>query len=141
MTEMKGACLCGAVQATVKNIQNTMGACHCNRCRKWSGSPFFAVDCGTEVRFENAENISVFDSSDWAERAFCAKCGTHLYFRLKKQGKYMMPAGFFDQHNDLQFVHQVFIDQKPPYYDFSNETQNMTGEECMAAFAASSCSD
>lgn len=141
MTIIKGTCLCGAVHATVQNIQKTMGACHCNSCRKWSGSPFFAIDCGTEVNFENTQNISVFDSSDWAERGFCAKCGTHLYFRLKKQNKYMMPAGFFEQHNDLQFTHQVFIDQKPPYYGFSNETQNMTGEECMAAFAISSCSD
>jgi len=34
-----------------------------------------AVDCGEDVAFEGEENISVFSSSEWAERGFCNKCG------------------------------------------------------------------
>jgi hypothetical protein len=36
------------------------------------------------------------------------------------------------------FDHQVFIEEKPEYYCFSNETQNMTGAEVFAMFAPSS---
>jgi hypothetical protein len=30
---------------------------------------------------------------------------------------------------------QVFIDSKPQFYDFANETKMMTGAEVVAAFA------
>ena len=30
--------------------------------------------------------------------------------------------------------HQVFIDEKPDYYSFANETKNMTGAEIFAQF-------
>ena len=32
---------------------------------------------------------------------------------------------------------QIFIDEKPAYYDFANKTKNMTGAEVFAAFGAS----
>ena len=38
-----------------------------------------AVHCGPQVEFKGADNIAVYASSDWAERAFCKQCGTHLY--------------------------------------------------------------
>ena len=49
-----------------------------------------------------------------------------------------MPAGIFDNSEGLVFDHQIFIDEKPEYYSFANETKNMTGEEVFAMFAASS---
>ena len=33
------------------------------------------------------------------------------------------------------FTSQIFIDEKPAYYDFANKTHNMTGAEVFAAFA------
>ena len=36
---------------------------------------------------------------------------------------------------DIKFDHQVFIDDKPKYYDFANKTENMTGEEVFASFS------
>ena len=56
-----------------------------------------AVDCGTDVTFEGEENISVFESSEWAERGFCKECGSHLFYRLKATHQYIMPAGLFDE--------------------------------------------
>ncbi len=79
-----GSCLCGATLITAKSISKNVGACHCSMCRKWSGGPLMAVDCGTDVSFEGEENISVFKSSEWAERGFCNKCGSHLFYRLKE---------------------------------------------------------
>ena len=49
-----------------------------------------------------------------------------------------MPAGIFDNSEGLVFDHQIFIDEKPEYYSFANETKNMTGEEVFAMLAASS---
>jgi len=110
----KGCCLCGAVSVSVKNISSSVGACHCGMCRKWTGGPLMAVDCGTEVSFEGKEHVSVFNSSDWAERAFCSKCGSHLYYRLKGPNQYIMPVGLFDTDIPFEFDHQIFIESKPP---------------------------
>ena len=91
-----------------------------------------AVDCNDEVFFEGEENISIYDSSDWAQRGFCSKCGTHLFYKLKQPLKYVMPAGLFD--HEFEFDHQIFIEEKPGYYGFSNKTHDMPGEEVFAMF-------
>lgn len=93
------------------------------------------INCGAEVGFEGEENISVFDSSDWAERGFCRKCGTHLFYRLKHNREHFVPVGLFDNDDGLVFDSQVFIDEKPHYYDFANDTSTMTGLELFAKFA------
>jgi len=46
-----------------------------------------------------------------------------------------MPIGLFDQDENVVFDHQIFIDEKPSFYDFSNNTKNMTGAEVFAAFS------
>ena len=94
-----------------------------------------AVNCGKDVAFEGKENISVFDSSAWAERGFCSTCGTHLFYRLKDGNQYIMPAGLFDDDERFVFDNQVFIDEKPPFYRFANETEELTGAEVFAKYA------
>jgi hypothetical protein len=93
------------------------------------------IACGTAVSFGGEENVSVFDSSAWAERGFCSKCGTHLFYRLKETGQHMIPVGLFESDDKLVFESQVFIDEKPGFYSFANETKNMTGAELFAKFA------
>ena len=130
-----GSCLCGSIRIHVAKRAAHVGACHCGMCRKWGGGPLLAIDCGTEVSFEGEENISVYDSSDWAERGFCKQCGSHLFYRLKETRQYFVPAGLLDGSDDLVFDHQVFIDRKPPYYSFANQTQDMTEAEVFEKFA------
>jgi hypothetical protein len=136
--EARGRCVCGATNVTAKTVSRSVGACHCGLCRKWAGGPFMAVDCGTEVTFTGEDAISVFDSSEWAERGFCNKCGTHLFYRLKQNRQYFMPAGLFEDDSHFVLDHQVFVDEKPAYYAFANKTDNMTGAEVFAKFGASS---
>ncbi|GAA4356626.1 GFA family protein [Kangiella marina] len=135
---LKTQCLCKKVSINVAETKPHVDSCHCSMCRKWSGGPFLAIDCGTEVNFEGHEHIKVFSSSEWAERGFCSNCGTHLFYRLKEANQYIMPAGLFDSLDGLEsaeFTTQIFIDEKPRYYDFVNKTKMMTGEEVFAAFA------
>lgn len=94
-----------------------------------------AVDCGTDVIFQGQEHIQAYDSSAWAERGFCTHCGSHLFYRLKDNNQHIMPAGIFSNTDGVVFDHQVFIDEKPGYYCFSNETHDMTGAEVFAKYA------
>lgn len=134
-TALEGACLCGATKVSASPMEDNIGACHCYTCRKWGGGPFLSVHCNSEVSFSDTDAITVFASSEWAERGFCASCGSHLFYRLLSSGDYFIPAGLFDSVGDIAFDHQVFIDQKPSYYEFANETKNQTGEEVFAEFS------
>ena len=87
-SERHGHCLCGSVKVTAKNASDHVGACHCKSCRRWGGGPFMEIDCGAEVQIDGGDNVSIFNSSDWAERGFCRNCGTHLFYRLKESGQH-----------------------------------------------------
>ncbi|ATX79457.1 hypothetical protein Ga0123461_1038 [Mariprofundus aestuarium] len=125
----KISCLCGVVTLTTKPIKQQFTACHCGMCRRWGGGPLLAVDCGTEVQFDGDEFVAIYNSSEWAERGFCKKCGTHLFYRLKESREYQIPVGLFEEVVTLKFGLQVFIDRKPDYYTFADITQKMSEEE------------
>ncbi|MGH8478560.1 MAG: GFA family protein [Gammaproteobacteria bacterium] len=137
-TERRGSCLCGAVRVSTKATSRGVGACHCSMCRKWTGGPLLVIGCGSDVHFEGDDSISVFSSSDWAERGFCSKCGSHLFYRLKKEGHYEVPVGLFDDGEQWVLEQQIFIDEKPSFYSFANQTKNMTGAEVFAQYSVPS---
>ena len=95
-----------------------------------------AVHCGPDVQFSCAENIAVYASSQWAERAFCKGCGTHLYYKLLATGEYFVPAGAFES-NDFKLASQIYIDKKPDYYSFANRTPMLTEQRVIEQYSAS----
>jgi hypothetical protein len=133
--QLNGQCLCGAVEISAEVANTHIGACHCSTCRRWGGGPFLSIDCGSSPNFKGQESIAYFKSSDWAQRAFCRHCGTHLFYLLNANNQHIMPVGLFGDGSDYQFDHQIFIDEKPDFYDFANKTKNMTGAEVFAQFA------
>lgn len=135
MAKGTGRCLCGAVTFTVTNLTKNVEACHCGMCRKWGGGPLMAVDCGQKVSFTGEENITVYDSSEWAERGFCKKCGSHLFYRLKEINEHQIPVGLFDDQEGFNLYLQVYIDKKPSFYSFKNKTNEMTEKEVIDMFA------
>ena len=94
-----------------------------------------AVHCGPEVTFTGTQKPTTYQSSDWAERGFCSTCGTHLFYHLLPTDEYVLTAGLFENDIGFEMTSQIFIDQKPDYYAFANETPTMTGEEAFAHFS------
>lgn len=134
---MKGVCLCGAIEVLAEDHAE-ISLCHCSICRRWSGGPMFAVHCGSEVRFSGAEP-KTYRSSDWAERGFCDTCGTHLFYHLLPGNEYILPVGLF-QDQTFTLASQIFIDEKPEFYAFANETAELTGKQVFEQFAAGGAS-
>ncbi|MBN3945691.1 MAG: GFA family protein [Nostoc sp. NMS7] len=116
-------------------MSENVTACHCSMCRNCGGGPLLVVECESDVSLSGEENIGLYQSSQWAERGFCKQCGSHLFYKLKQNNQYFMPVGLFENCEGLVFDHQVFIDEKPKYYCFANETKNLTGAEVFAQFA------
>ncbi|MGC3937825.1 GFA family protein [Roseobacter sp. EG26] len=135
-----GACLCGAVSYTLTDKPKETGACHCSMCRKWSGGIFLGIEVPSEaVSFDGAENLTSYTSSPWAERAFCKTCGSSIYYRVTApgphQGTYHFGYGTLDGATDVPLTGELFIDNKPDGYSFSEKTHQMTTEEVMEMFA------
>ena len=132
----EASCLCGSVKFDIELSTEApeVSACHCSMCRTWQGGPMLAIDCGERVSISGESFITRYASSEWGQRGFCNKCGTHLFYYLVPAQQYHFPAGLLGGELNLKFTHQIFIDEKPDYYAFANETQNLTGAEVFAHF-------
>jgi len=130
--EVTGHCLCGAVTYTAEGVETDIHSCHCSMCRRWTGGPAFAASVG-KVTFEGEENVSRYDSSAWAERGFCKRCGTNLFYRLKESDHYVLWMGTFDDQTPFNLASEIFIDEKPPVYELAGDRPRLTGEEFMAS--------
>lgn len=131
---MKGHCLCGAVRFEAPGASRDVHVCHCGMCRRWTGGPEFAVDAGPGSRWEG--EIAHYRSSAWGERAFCPVCGTSLYFRVVGTDELYLNAGIAEDDSVFRLAGQIYVDEKPAFYDFANETTMKTGAEVEAEFAA-----
>ena len=65
----------------------------------------------------------------------CSKCGSNLYYRIVESDQYVLSAGVLNDPSELILKSQIFIDDKPAFYTFANQTKNMTGAEVFAMFA------
>lgn len=134
LKKVSGRCLCGSVSYEFEITEQVFDVCHCSICRKWSGGPGFGVTAATVPRFIGENHIQTYSSPDWAERAFCNKCGTHLFYRLKDKSFTNFQLGALDNCGDYRFSLQIFIDSKPANYSFADNTKIMTEAEVLAAF-------
>ena len=79
---LAGGCLCGAVRFEAEGPPRETTACHCRMCQRNSGTVFavYASYPSERVRFL-AGRPKLYRSSSFAERGFCAACGTPLTFQ------------------------------------------------------------
>lgn len=131
--------MCGAITYEVAGDLATFGACHCEMCRKWSGGVFLGLTApADQVSISGQDQMTVYTSSPWAERAFCKTCGSSLFYRVTAegpyQGDYHFGAGTLDDFSGLTFNHQLYIDVKPDAYAFAQKTKDMTRAEVQAFF-------
>ena len=135
MSSVSGRCLCGAVSFTITPVPREVHACHCSMCRRWSGGPALAFETQSIV-LTGEENITSFQSSDWASRSFCKICGTNLYSRMLHGPEIYVSAGTLDDEAGLTLAAEIFHDEKPGYYSFAGDRPCLTGEEVIAQYAA-----
>ena len=128
---VKGHCLCGAVSITVTGAHGEIDICHCDMCQRWGGA-FYAGLEADNFTIEGEDAVSVYASSNWAERAFCSKCGSNLWYRFTPTGNRTFLAGLFDLPEGMGIKHQIFVDEKPDWYDLAQESPMKTGPEIIA---------
>ena len=76
-----GRCHCGEVVYSFQGGARHSSVCHCEDCRRCAGSPgvpWMAV-AADDFAIEHGEPAMYRSSAD-AQRYFCGKCGTGLYY-------------------------------------------------------------
>ena len=113
--QANGSCFCGAIGFTAKLPSKWCAHCHCSMCRKTHGAGFvtwagFEAD---QVEITGGEDqLSWFDSSAGAQRGFCQKCGSSLFFRSERwAGEIHIALGCMDDPIDRQPQANVFFDK------------------------------
>jgi len=130
--DASGRCLCGAVTFTARGVDGDIHSCHCGMCRRWTGGPAFAASV-EGIAFAGDEHIARYDSSEWAERGFCKRCGTNLFYRLKDADHYVVWMGTFDDPTLFRLAGEIFVDDKPAGYDLAGDHPRLTGEQFLAS--------
>lgn len=105
---LTGRCLCGEVTVHVGRHRAEVGACHCSRCRRWTGSALFAFEADAD-EVEVAGPVKRW-AHDIAERAFCRACGTLLWLK-DFDGPYEFQVGLFDAAKTYPLISEIYDDQ------------------------------
>ncbi len=130
-TPLTGKCLCGAVSITLNAMRCEVDVCHCDMCRRTYGS-FGSMVAGADFTISGEASVGTYKSSDWAERSFCSKCGSALWYRFLPTNFYSFAAGHFDLPDGLPIKQQIFVDEKPDWYDLAQDSPMKTGPEIIA---------
>lgn len=110
---MEGRCLCGAVTLRVDGAHDaSAGACHCRMCQRWSGGLFLSFEADA-AGLTVTGPVTRHASSGFAERAFCAVCGSHLWLRDTGPDEtiYELMPGLFDDARHWPLRSEVYADR------------------------------
>jgi len=125
-----GHCLCGAVSITVAGEHDPrVGACHCRMCQRWSGGLFVCFTAAASAVTVTGE-VARYRSSAFAERAFCPRCGSHLWFNDVEEGKepesYALMPGLFNAALAWPLRSEIYIDRAMASLRLSGEHRRKT---------------
>lgn len=121
-----GQCLCGKVKYSTSSKPLRMAQCHCDDCRKSSGtghiSNAFFYTSDVDIKGETTCYDSATDSGSIISRHFCPTCGSRL-FGINSAAKNMIgvTAGTLDDSSWFKPDFIVYSKSKPDW-DFMDDS-------------------
>lgn len=104
----RASCGCGRIELHASGEPRRVGLCHCLDCRKIHSAPFnaFAVFSRSSVLVTGAERgplahdlLGTFQSKPGYRRAFCTRCGAHVFWVIDGSDEIELSVGSFDETN------------------------------------------
>ena len=119
---LHGSCLCGVVQYEIAAEIGQFYFCHCEQCRKVTGSAFAAnivAEPAVVHWTAGAEQVKRFDfpGSRSFSKVFCLECGSGLPFLNEKGNTLYIPAGSLDHDPDLTPEFNIFWEDRAKWYE------------------------
>ena len=134
MTEvnLSGSCLCGEVRYLIAAELDEFYFCHCQQCRKLSGTAFASniLAKPSPILWQSgSELVRRFDYPGERSftRAFCVKCGSALPFLNKTMSSLIIPAGGLDSDVSMLPDKNIFWDDKAPWLGAGTVAQRYGG--------------
>jgi hypothetical protein len=121
---LKGGCHCGAVRYESHGKALRFVNCHCDDCRKISGSAFGSVLAVEAAGFKvvaGEENLIPYPSSPGKQRCFCRTCGSHVFARMENRpGLILIRAGTLDDDPGLRPQAHIWVKAKAPWHEITD---------------------
>lgn len=119
--KISGGCLCGAVSYEVENYFQQFYFCHCQQCRKITGSAFAAnlfthpdaIDWKSGQEYKKQFSYPQRDFSV----VFCTECGSGLPFVTKSGKALVVPAGSLDTAPNIQPNDNIFWAERASWFE------------------------
>ena len=111
-----GGCQCGAVRYRLSALPKEPSVCHCRMCQKAGGAPFMVFAGLPDSHVEWTRGTpKIYASSDFAERGFCADCGTPLTYQMKGKPRISFSSGSFDHPEAIVPLDQLGVESRLPW--------------------------
>ncbi len=118
-----GSCQCGGIEFEVNAEPLTIYVCHCNACKKQSGTSFgtsmvVATAALSIVRGTPKTYVKRAESGRTAHCDFCAECGNRLFHRLGASAPIaLVKTGLIDNAIALNPVAHLWTRYKDEWVD------------------------
>ena len=128
----KGSCLCGAVTYEFEAPAEIFVLCHCNRCKKATGSAFAAGMTVSGLKFLSGEDlINSYEAPllvmpPQYRREFCRNCGSPVPSATQEPGIYAVPAGSLDDDPGVSPREHVWVNCEAPWEQDINALPRLT---------------
>ena len=119
MSILSGKCLCNKVTYSCNTEPIAIFNCHCNDCRKATGSVFgtnlFFSENNVEVNGKLSSFKHISDSGSTMTKFFCPYCGSLMFRKNSSKEKIISTrAGTVDQIKKIKPTINIFMDGKVP---------------------------
>ena len=120
-TNIRGRCLCGHVAYEYGGSVGPANYCHCEDCRRCTGSAFnIGVRFSLEEFQFTSGNPKGFnkraDSGNELTRHFCPECGSPIFTSSPRHPDYVyVKAGTLDDPRVVKPGHQSWVDSAVPW--------------------------
>ncbi len=132
VTKVSGGCLCGGVKYSLSTELNSFYFCHCEQCRKITGSAFAANILAKPAQIEwleGAEKVRRFDypGTKSFTKGVCSECGSWLPFLNESGETLYIPAGSLDENPSISPDLNIFWGDRAEWYEHGVLSPNCEG--------------
>lgn len=110
----RGSCLCGSVQYEISGEPKKFFHCHCQRCRKASGTGHASNLLIKPGKIKGEELIKAYkipEAKRFTNR-FCSNCGSSMPRYVKETDFIVIPAGSLDSDPTMHPQARIFWDSR-----------------------------
>ena len=115
-----GSCLCGGVRFELRGPLDAVIACHCTQCRKQTGHHWASTHTAdADLYLISSDSLRWYRSSEQAQRGFCDRCGSSLFWKRVGATVTSVCVGSIDGPSGLTLGGHIFVADKGDYYCIS----------------------